>query len=663
MQAKRVKHLRLETFLNLTRADAWDLLWQPEGQSQWLGPDSRLVLRENARVIFCDGSGSWREAQLDTLTDLTEVRFQVSVPLDWHVWVEKTNLKISLADAIRADGSPGCVVTFEEGPIPGHCFNEVERYWSQRKQCLRAMDKQIQKRRKSPRQAIVLIHGIGEQRPGEILNSFLTSGVLGNKKWGTWVKPDQLSDLLELRKATLNGNQIRPTTDVYEVYWAHLIRDTTLGQVAGWLRRLLFRLPLLITMRKVNGRRRPRARWTVPLPLTPLWVLAWFMLLSLAAIGLGKLLNHPLPAWIPPWAVLMVGLPLAVPIVGALFQYFGKDFVTNYLGDAARYLQPHPANVNHRQAIRSHGVSLLEKLHHMGTYDRIVVVGHSLGSVIAYDILAHAWAKLHRAHRRPTTRRRAHGDGPFQSLRRVEKAASEKLIGLREAQKLQHEAWRDLRINTLPWLVTDLVTLGSPLTYADFLLADGVNTTHKLKRNRSLPISPPWMEKVRPFGERRRRRSNPCPEFRFSYETEYSTAVGEKKHTFTLYDHAALFAVTRWTNLYVPSGLLGLSGDAISGPLGKEAGGLGKWILDVRLDRHPLKLMHTWYWNTRTGIFPAWRRHGNLGVIKFLRAWLFNRKQLEDDSRIRELEIALNLNVREELRDLLQQIPAYTLLD
>jgi hypothetical protein len=384
------------------------------------------------------------------------------------------------------------------------------------------------------------------------------------------------------------------------------------------------------------------------------------MSVFLLTFFLGKLWNLPFPRLIPPWLVFLSTWPILFPVAGWVFKYFGKDIATNYLGDAARYLQPHPANIKHRQAVRSSGVTLLEKLHAMGSYDRIVVVGHSLGSVIAYDILSYAWVKLRSAHRNPTSRRRGSGVGPFQSLRRLEKAASEGRKDLNdeqklEVQKMQHEAWKDLRINTLPWLVTDLVTLGSPLTYADFLLGNEVTSIHKLKRNRSLPICPPWMQKMN---------TRQCKIHRFSYEERYFTTVGKKSSTFTLYDHAAVFAVTRWTNLYIPSDLLGISGDVISGRLGFEAGGLGGWIRDLKLEKHSLMFMHTWYWNAQTSIFKAWKLHGkDLKTLDFFKKWMFKRDELKDNSRIKQLKMALNLDVRQELEELLRQIPAYTLLD
>lgn len=58
--------------------------------------------------------------------------------------------------------------------------------------------------------------------------------------------------------------------------------------------------------------------------------------------------------------------------------------------DAARYLNAAPANIAERHAIRRDGIALLKKLHDPASgYDQIVIVGHSLGSVIGYDMLKH----------------------------------------------------------------------------------------------------------------------------------------------------------------------------------------------------------------------------------------------------------------------------------
>jgi hypothetical protein len=62
-------------------------------------------------------------------------------------------------------------------------------------------------------------------------------------------------------------------------------------------------------------------------------------------------------------------------------------FLQPYLGDAARYFRASPGNVLVRREIRKQAVDMLDTLHKWGTYDRIVIVAHSLGTVVAYDML------------------------------------------------------------------------------------------------------------------------------------------------------------------------------------------------------------------------------------------------------------------------------------
>lgn len=67
------------------------------------------------------------------------------------------------------------------------------------------------------------------------------------------------------------------------------------------------------------------------------------------------------------------------------------------IGDAVKYLTPSPQNIDSRYKIRQKGVNLLKKLHEKKDrdgnliYSRIVIVGHSLGSVVGYDLITNLW--------------------------------------------------------------------------------------------------------------------------------------------------------------------------------------------------------------------------------------------------------------------------------
>lgn len=108
------------------------------------------------------------------------------------------------------------------------------------------------------------------------------------------------------------------------------------------------------------------------------------------------------------------------------------------------------------------------------------------------------------------------------------------------------------------------------------------------------------------FESRKRQRELPtCPPQRdekgYAYSGPTPVDIGEgKKFTPLTLHHAAAFAVTRWTNLYMPS-RLGLFGDAVGGPL-QAAFGLG--IRDIAVRTHALAglakytlLAHTKYWH------------------------------------------------------------------
>jgi hypothetical protein len=223
-----------------------------------------------------------------------------------------------------------------------------------------------------------------------------------------------------------------------------------------------------------------------------------------------------------PW---VAALATIVPIMaGVVWKLAGRSIVLNYIGDAARYLSPKPGNVAHRQAIREAGVDLLSNLHDTGDYDRIVVVGHSLGSVIAYDILTFAWIKLHREHRQPR-----HPN--FSALRAVERAIGTS-IDAEQARLLQYAAWEQTRRNTQSWLVTDLVTLGSPLAHAETLMAPTPEAFADLIADRVAPRCPPI-----------------CDARRCTFDLAYPHFSHGSAQTFTVFHHAALFATTRWTNL------------------------------------------------------------------------------------------------------------------
>src|SRR5687767_9558946 len=101
------------------------------------------------------------------------------------------------------------------------------------------------------RQAVILIHGIGEQHPIVTLRGFVESLAQQLKKDKLaredevvfWDKPDPESGNYETRKMTMRMGRNFPTTDFFEFYWAHHMRDTRMSHISDWLKRVVFRLP------------------------------------------------------------------------------------------------------------------------------------------------------------------------------------------------------------------------------------------------------------------------------------------------------------------------------------------------------------------------------------------------------------------------------------
>src|SRR5258707_1624648 len=121
-------------------------------------------------------------------------------------------------------------------------------------------------------QAVVIIHGMGDQRPMDTVKSFVDA------VWGTdaditknglpnprrvWSKPDDRTGSLELRRITTRESIPSATfpgearTDFYELYWADLTGGSPWDQFLGWGSGFLIR-PLSRVPREF------RMAWKVP---------------------------------------------------------------------------------------------------------------------------------------------------------------------------------------------------------------------------------------------------------------------------------------------------------------------------------------------------------------------------------------------------------------
>ncbi|WP_455911457.1 hypothetical protein [Pseudomonas putida] len=425
------------------------------------------------------------------------------------------------------------------------------------------------------KQAVVVIHGIGEQRPMDTLHGFVDAMIPADTPDGTpfyWSKPDRLSRNFDLRVLKSSG---RTSTDFYEYYWAHKMQGTKVGHLLSWLWDIF---------------KRPRR--DIPDAIVPIWrTTRWTVMLLLLLIASGTLAT----AWGQfdhsdnPFALV----PLLLGAIGLALRYSALS----YLGDAARYLSPNPQNVVVREQIRADGVALLRALHNKGDYDRIIVVGHSLGSVIAYDIVGYLWHEHHDQLTQviPSNRELASRYANHETLQPVIKdtlpnagAALDGSLGsVLKFREQQTEAFIEQRGLGNPWRITDLVTVGSPMAHASLLLGRSVSDFQKRMERREAPACPPTQD-----------------EKGYGYNARHPVMLGQKPFTPQYLHHAAAFAVTRWTNLYFPAPY-GLFGDIVAGPVSPV---MGAGVLDLPVTVGSRKgwlarswLSHTHYWSERGG--------------------------------------------------------------
>jgi hypothetical protein len=408
---------------------------------------------------------------------------------------------------------------------------------------------------RAPRQAVIVIHGIGSQRPLSTVKGLAAALVGQNRPWS---KPDLLSSSYELRRYQPPQTRNRPRTDFYELYWADKVPGTKLGQTLSWLR-----------PRNGAAALRPAAYLTWSVVVLGLLTVG-LLLLAIGVGGMARLWDAATGMAQLAW--VSAGLSLIGGVV--------NGFLVASLGDAARYLEAAPDNISVRQSIRQNGVALLRRLHEEGSYDRIAVVGHSLGSVIGYDIIRLYWAEVHTSHGKPPAVDQPEAAAYERSPVTVIQTYKE----VEDYRARQRSLWSEYRRHGHPWLITDFVSVGSPLAHAETLLARSPADLSHLVSNLELPTCPPYVD----------------PENKQHIRLENYLANG-KILGLRMLTHGAPFAVTRWTNIYVPARGV-IFGDPIGGPLAPV---FGHGIKDVPVTVSPwwrryTPLAHTSYWQGRS---------------------------------------------------------------
>jgi hypothetical protein len=496
------------------------------------------------------------------------------------------------------------------------------------------------------RTAVLVVHGMGNQRPLETLRGIVkaiwtTDHGLGGADPKHWVHIKRVESRRERSDAdlpvittsgmTITGRQI----DFHEFYWAHVMAETRLAAVLIWLFEFVRKgaapmrrdirlfwflaVPYLIaTVVAVAVLLGEVARWLLggdPVDLGVALIVPWVLALVFVFIAMGirgvlvlvflfaidfaiSQTSNPGAEWTLLGRLGHDASTIAAIAIVAIFAAIGTVFLTSVFGDAARYYRNSPANIRARREIRGTGRDMLDALNRDQRYDRVIIVAHSLGSTIAYDILRTYWAEACRTFKNVAGLAEiAAQDAVTGSGTTVVVAGDPPQTRMTPADRV---AWRsrarrvvnelNLHGATLPasdptvretprWLVTDFVTIGSPLHHARYLKAAGTNVAElrdnfaQRLRDRELPQNPAIVDAG--SGDGTMTFADP-------------TAPGQRR-----LHHAGLFGATRWTNLFFPAGII--NGDFFGGPLQHA---FGQGIEDIALDRgHAFRLLwHTSYW-------------------------------------------------------------------
>jgi len=186
--------------------------------------------------------------------------------------------------------------------------------------------------------------------------------------------------------------------------------------------------------------------------------------------------------------------------------------------------------------------------------------------VVAYDLMRLLWTEYNTVYKPQLVVKQ-----PF--LEQLDKFKLDE-HNLEEFRALQFATWDEQKANGNPWLISDFVTLGAAINAADFFMVTKENF-EKLIQQREMPVCPPAKDEN---------------DNSMIYNCWPPFEIEGQKRTIKLLNHGALFAVTRWTNIYY-------SCDYVGGRMQRK---FRNGIKDIAIPRRSPWFYpggHTDYWN------------------------------------------------------------------
>ncbi len=186
------------------------------------------------------------------------------------------------------------------------------------------------------KKAILIIHGIGSQRPQSTLKDFVKNYADLNST--IYSNPDRISNSYETRRMLIDGIDI----DFFEYYWANLMEYPSGLEIFKWVIGLFWKKP------------------SERVKVLKIKILAFILfIVSLIFYVWFKIKCFQI---LPAIALTLLSLIVLYFIFAFLMKLFSAS-IAETIGDAVKYLTPSPINISTRYNIRKNGIDFLKKLH------------------------------------------------------------------------------------------------------------------------------------------------------------------------------------------------------------------------------------------------------------------------------------------------------------
>lgn len=385
------------------------------------------------------------------------------------------------------------------------------------------------------KQAVVIIHGIGNQLPMETAREFVE-----NIKDDTdilYSSPDREANFFETRRLSLSSKK----TDFYEFYWANLMSIPRSSDIKEWLSSVLF-------IKKPSERAKKLVMKIRIVIILLLAVFSYFLITDI----IKSYNSNGFSAWNTGTFTIATFL-----IIRFLLPRVNIK-VAETVGDAVKYLTPSPQNIDSRYKIRQKGVSLLKKLHQKKDkkgnplYSRIIIVGHSLGSVVGYDIITNLWHDYiysYAPSKVPVLQPIL--DEMSTLITDYHQSKNSREFPLEAYNELQKLLYDEMKSLDNPWLISDFITVGSPLCHGAYIMAKDYAEFDRRTNYRELPLNPPKIEVKRVGNDIVKDYARAI-----SYTNDVQAKDGQDAHM-RIINHSSQFSFIRWNNIYFNNDYVG----------------------------------------------------------------------------------------------------------